>query len=124
MTDPEEHWHGFSPAVGTGSPDVRRAGDLAFAGPPPGPQWPGREPSKEELHGVPSTDTVARSPLGVGVSTTRRPEQIAREEGEQRPTVGFRGRARRPFGRSEPEEGGMASSEPISEESPYLHPSG
>ncbi|GAA2077760.1 hypothetical protein [Actinomadura alba] len=124
MTYPEEHWHGFSPAVGTGSPEVRRAGDLAFASPPPGPQWPGREPSKEELGGVPSTDTLARSPMGVGVSTTRRPEQIAREEGEQRPTVGFLGRSRRPFGRSQPEEAGMAPPKPISKESPHLPPRG
>jgi hypothetical protein len=124
MRGPEEHWHGFSPAVGTGSPEVRRAGDLAFAGPPPGPQWPGREPSREELEGVPSTDTRARSPLGVGVSTTRRAEKITHEEGEERPTIGVRGRARRPYGTSRPEEAGMAPPKPVEAESPHLPPRG
>jgi hypothetical protein len=124
MTYPEDHWHGFSPAVGTGSPEVRRAGDLAFTRPPPGPERPGRQPSREEIHGVPSTDTRARSPLGVGVSTTRRPEEIAREEGEERPTVGLRGKSRRPVGRSRPEEAGMARPEPVSEKSPFLPPRG
>ena len=118
-----EHWHGFAPAVGRGSEEARRAGHLAFRSPPPGPERPGREPSKQELRGVPPTDVEARSPLGVGVSTSRPGEKISREEGEERPTVGLRGRARRPHGRSRPEEGSrVGRPEPVHGESPFLPP--
>jgi hypothetical protein len=118
--------HGFSPAVGRGSEEVRRAGDLAFRPPPPGAQWPGREVSEEELEGVPSTSTDARPPLGVGVSVSGRPEEMATRRKEKgRRWLGLRGRSRRPAGVSTPEEAtGVAPQEPVHKESPYLRPRG
>jgi hypothetical protein len=119
---PETWEHGTLPAVGRGSEEARRAGDLAFGPPPPGPQWPGREPSDVERHGVPSTDTEARTPLGVGTSTSRPAEKIAVQEGEPgRRFLGRRGRSGRPYGTSEPEhDTGVAPQGPIHEESPHL----
>lgn len=88
----------------TGSEATRRSGDLAFGPPPPGPQWPGREPSEAERTGVPATDTQARSPLGVGGSTSRRAERIAASEPEPgRVRKGLRGRSRRPYGKVRPD---------------------
>lgn len=119
--EPKEH-HGLSPDVGRGSEEARQAGDRAFGPPPPGPQWPGREPSEAELHGVPSTDTEGRTPLGVGTSTSRRAEKAAQREGEPgRRVEGVRGRSGRPYGRSEPEDDtGVAPRKPIDEESSRL----
>lgn len=88
--------------VRTGSEATRRSGDLAFGPPPPGPQWPGREPSEAERTGVPATDTQARSPLGVGGSTSRRAERIAEPE-QGRARKGLRGRTRRPYGKVRPD---------------------
>jgi hypothetical protein len=111
--------HGLSPDVGRGSEEARQAGDRAFGPPPSGPQWPGRERSKVELHGVPSTDTEARTPLGVGTSTSRRAERIARREGEPgRRAGGGRGRSGRPYGTAEPHDDTGVT--PIHEESPRL----
>ena len=63
---------------------------------------PGREISDEEREGVPATDTEAESPLGVGVSMTRRGEDIARREDEEgREDTGTRGPADRPAGVSD-----------------------
>jgi hypothetical protein len=60
---------------------------------------PGREISDEEREGVPSTDTEAESPLGVGVSMTRRGEDVARQEDEEgREDTGTRGPTDRPAG--------------------------
>ncbi|MCW2948257.1 MAG: hypothetical protein JWR24_4974 [Actinoallomurus sp.] len=121
--DDKEH-HGYSPDVGTGSEEVRQAGDRAFGPPPPGPQWPGREPSDQERKGVPPTDTEARTPLGVGTSTSRRAEKIAAKEGEAgRRTRGTRGRSGRPYGTSTPEHAtGVEPQGPADEESPHLPP--
>jgi hypothetical protein len=121
--EPEDQdHHGTAPDVGRGSEDARQAGNRAFGPPPSGPQWPGREPSAAELHGVPSTDTEARTPLGVGTSTTRRAEKIARREGEAgRRTKGLRGRSGRPAGTSEPDhDTGVGPQKTIDEESPHL----
>jgi len=112
--------HGTAPDVGRGSEETRQAGHRAFGPPPPGQQWPGRVPSKAELRGVPATDTEARTPLGVGVSTSRRAEKTARREGAGR-GHGLRGRSGRPHGTSEPEhDTGVAPQEPIHEDSPHL----
>jgi hypothetical protein len=63
---------------------------------------PGREISDEEREGVPSTDTEAESPLGVGVSMTRRGEDVARQEDEEgREDTGTRGPTDRPAGVSD-----------------------
>jgi hypothetical protein len=63
---------------------------------------PGREISDEEREGVPATDTEAESPLRVGVSMTRRGEDIARREDEEgREDTGTRGPADRPAGVSD-----------------------
>jgi hypothetical protein len=114
--------HGTAPDVGRGSEEARRAGDRAFGPPPEGPQWPGREPSKEERRGVPSTDMGARTPLGVGTTMSRRAERLGEDEtGRHRRR--HRGRARRPFGRGSPDRStGVGPQEPIDEESPYLPP--
>jgi hypothetical protein len=107
---------------GQGSAETRRAGDLAFRRPPPGPQWPGRVVSDAERRGVPATDTEARTPLGVGTSTSRRAERIAtREEESGRHSHGIRGRSGRPYGRSRPEDDtGVAPQAPIHEKSPHI----
>jgi hypothetical protein len=114
--------HGSAPDVGRGSAQARQAGDRAFGPPPPGPQWPGREPSEEERRGVPATDMEARTPLGVGISMARRGEHIAvRETEERRRAGGSRGRAGRPRGVSAPgHDTGVGDEAPIDEESPHL----
>jgi hypothetical protein len=66
------------------------------------PPGPGREISDEEREGVPATDTEAESPLGVGVSMTRRGEDVDRQEDEPgREDVGTRGPSDRPVGVSD-----------------------
>jgi hypothetical protein len=63
---------------------------------------PGREISDEEREGVPPTDTEAESPLGVGVSMTRRGEDVAKQEDEPgRGDTGTRGPTDRPAGVSD-----------------------
>jgi hypothetical protein len=63
---------------------------------------PGREISDEEREGVPPTDTEAESPLGVGVSMTRRGEDVAKQEDEPgREDTGTRGTTDRPTGVSD-----------------------
>jgi hypothetical protein len=63
---------------------------------------PGREISDEEREGVPATDTEAESPLGVGVSTTRRGEDVAKQEDEPgREDTGTQGPTDRPTGVSD-----------------------
>jgi hypothetical protein len=60
---------------------------------------PGREVSDEEREGVPATDTEAESPLGVGVSMTRRGEDVDKQEDEPgREDTGTRGPTDRPTG--------------------------
>jgi hypothetical protein len=78
------------------NPISRSSGDNV---PPPGPP---REPSRAEAEGVPSTDTEARSPLGVGRSTGRRGEKVVRALGKEagRHEAGTSGRAERPVGKS------------------------
>jgi hypothetical protein len=118
----EREHHGSSHDVGQGSAEARQAGDRAFRPPPSGPQWPGREVSDAERSGVPATDTQARTPLGVGTSTSRRAEKIAHREDEvgSRPH-GLRGRSGRPHGKSAPEhDTGVAPQAPIHEDSPHI----
>ena len=63
---------------------------------------PGREISDEEREGVPPTDTDAESPLEVGVSMTRRGEDVAKQEDEPgREDTGTRGPTDRPAGVSD-----------------------
>ena len=63
---------------------------------------PGRQISDEEREGVPPTDTEAESPLGVGVSMTRRGEDVDRQEDEPgREDTGTEGAADRPVGVSD-----------------------
>ena len=60
-----------------------------------------REPTPEEEAGVPATDTSAASPRGVGVSATRRGEDVGEEEAEPgRERVGTKGASERPVGTS------------------------
>ncbi|GII51878.1 hypothetical protein Pth03_02670 [Planotetraspora thailandica] len=93
-----EHQHGFSPDVGRASEEVVRAGNRAFRKPPPD-QGPGREVSDVERHGVPSTDLTASSPLGVGISTTHRAEELALKKEPAHERVGLHRRTGRPYGR-------------------------
>jgi hypothetical protein len=66
------------------------------------PPGPGREISDEEREGVGPTDTEAESPLGVGVSMTRRGEDVARQEDEPgREDTGTKGPSDRPVGVSD-----------------------
>ena len=63
---------------------------------------PGREISGEERDGVPPTDTEAESPLGVGVSMTRRGEDVGKQEDEPgRHDAGTKGPSDRPVGVSD-----------------------
>jgi hypothetical protein len=63
---------------------------------------PGREVSDEEREGVPATDTEAESPLGVGVSMTRRGEDVDKQEDEPgREDTGTQGPTDRPTGVSD-----------------------
>jgi hypothetical protein len=63
---------------------------------------PGREISDEEREGVPPTDTEAESPLGVGVSMTRRGEDVAKHEDEEgRDDTGAKAATDRPTGVSD-----------------------
>jgi hypothetical protein len=60
---------------------------------------PGRVISDEERDGVPPTDTEASSPLGVGVSMTRRGEDVQKQEDEPgREHAGTKGGSDRPAG--------------------------
>jgi hypothetical protein len=66
------------------------------------PPGPGREVSDEEREGVGPTDTEAESPLGVGVSMTRRGEDVDRQEDEPgREHTGAKGATDRPVGVSD-----------------------
>jgi hypothetical protein len=66
------------------------------------PPGPGREISDEEREGVSPTDTEARTPLGVGVSMTRRGEDVDKQEDEPgRQDTGTKGPSDRPVGVSD-----------------------
>lgn len=67
-----------------------------------GERGPAREISQVERDGVPSTDTDARTPLGVGESFGRRGENIGKQEGKEpgRRDAGTTGQAKRPAGES------------------------
>ena len=66
------------------------------------PPGPGRVISDEERSGVPPTDTEAETPLGVGVSMTRRGEDVDKQEDEPgREDTGTKGPSDRPVGVSD-----------------------
>ncbi|MEU4407244.1 hypothetical protein AB0F88_22200 [Streptosporangium sp. NPDC023963] len=99
----EKAKHGHSRDVSHASEEVVRSGDLAF-GPPPEGKGPPRVVSGAEREGVPSTDTEARSPLGVGTSENRGAERIAsrrKERGREKVGTDERGRS---YGVSHPED--------------------
>ncbi|MCW2876522.1 MAG: hypothetical protein JWQ95_622 [Sphaerisporangium sp.] len=104
--------------------EVVRAGNRAFESPPRGDRRPPRVVTEVERHGVASTDTDARSPLGVGTSTSARAEKIAqREEEAGRKKGGVEGPSERPYGTSTSEHGtGVGQHKPADDESPYLPP--
>ena len=63
---------------------------------------PGRVISDEERDGVSPTDTEAESPLGVGVSMTRKGEDVHKQEDEEgRDDTGTKGPTDRPTGVSD-----------------------
>lgn len=108
--------------TGRSGTEARQGADRAFGPPPAGPQWPGREASDAERNGVPATDTQARTPLGVGTSTSRRAERMAVTEPERgRRRKGRRGRSGRPHGTSEPaHDTGVAPPRAKDSTSPHL----
>ena len=66
------------------------------------PPGPGRVISDEEREGVSSTDMDATSALSVGESTSRRGEDVAKQEDEPgREDIGPRGASGRPAGTSD-----------------------
>ena len=76
--------------------------EKAFSGAEDVPPGPGREISDEERDGVPATDTEAESPLGVGVSMTRKGEDVHKQEDEEgRDDTGTKGPTDRPTGVSD-----------------------
>ncbi|GII84419.1 hypothetical protein Ssi03_24090 [Sphaerisporangium siamense] len=101
---------------------VAMAGDRAFASPPLGDRRPPRVVTEVEREGVPSTDTEATAPLGVGPSMTGRAEKIAQRE--QEPGLekgGTEGPAKRPYGRSGPERHtGVGVQGTVHEDSPTM----
>ncbi|MDH2429038.1 hypothetical protein [Sphaerisporangium sp. TRM90804] len=104
--------------------DAVRAGNLAFESPPRGDLRPPRDVTAIEREGVSPTDTQARSPLGVGTSTTMRAEHLARREQEPgREKLGEEYPSKRPYGVSKPGHGtGVGAQDTIDDESPYLPP--
>jgi hypothetical protein len=97
-TEHNEPQHGWAPDVGTGGSDrATEANKKAFEKPAAGTSTD-REKSEEEESGVPPTDTEARSPLGVGESTTTRGEEHGAEGEEGRRTLGTKGESERPYG--------------------------
>jgi hypothetical protein len=122
MPNQEGH-HGWAPDVGEGGSErATEANKKAFERPPSGSQ-PGREESEEERTGVPPTDTEARTPLGVGESTTTRAEDYGKEGEKGRQTLGTKGKSQRPYGTSDPESAtGVDPQGPIDPESPPLPP--
>ena len=88
QTEMKESYEEYTEKVFHGADDV-----------PPGP---GRVISDEERSGVPPTDTEAESPLGVGVSMTRRGEDVDKQEDEPgRDDAGTKGASDRPVGVSD-----------------------
>jgi hypothetical protein len=123
-----EHQHGWAPdiedevdredrTVGEGGRKAFDASNAGSPGPPP-------TVSEQEREGVPPTDTTAASPLGVGVSTTRRGEDVGKDEDQPgHHDTGPRGASQRPSGTSSAERAtGIDPQEPIDDDSPNLTP--
>jgi hypothetical protein len=123
-----EGQHGWSPDIdAVVSKDERTAGEggrKAFDASNAGEPGPGGTVSRQEAEGVSPTDTTAASPLGVGVSTTRRGEDIAKEHPEPgHHDTGPQGASQRPSGTSSAERAtGIDPQDPIDEDSPNLTP--
>ena len=93
-----EDQHGWAPDVGSGGSERATEANKKAFGDPPSDQGPGRVVSEEERTGVPPTDTEARTPLGVGTSTTKRAEEYGAEGDPDRSTWGTKGQSQRPYG--------------------------
>jgi hypothetical protein len=104
---------GTDRGTGLAAEGATKAFDAANAGPP----GPGPVESAEERAGVPATDTSAASPLGVGVSSGRRGEDLADDERGE----GTKGASGRPYGGSSQEEAtGVDPQEPTEPDAPNL----
>jgi hypothetical protein len=104
---------GGDPGTGLAAKGATKAFDAANAGPP----GPGAVESAEERAGVSATDTSADSPLGVGVSSGSRGEDLAEDEREE----GTKGKSGRPYGGSSQEETtGVAAQGPTEPGAPDL----
>ena len=101
---------GTDRGTGLAAEGAAKAFDAANAG-PPGPGPVGSE------RGVPATDTSAVSPLGVGVSTGSRGEDLAEDERGE----GTKGASGRPYGGSSQEEAtGVDPQQPTEPGAPNL----
>jgi hypothetical protein len=101
-----DHGTGLAAEGGT------KAFDAANAGAP----GPGPVDSAEERAGVSATDTSAESPLGVGVSSGSRGEDLAKDERGE----GTKGASDRPYGESSQDETGVAPQGPTEPGAPDL----
>lgn len=80
---------------------AEEAANKAFDASNAGEPGPGLSSSGD----VSATDTSAESPLGVGVSTTKRGEDVAKDESESgREDLGTKGKSDRPVGTASPED--------------------
>lgn len=99
-------------STGLAAEGAAKAFDATNAGPP----GPGPVLSAEEKAGVPATDTSAASPLGVGVSSGSRGEDLAEDEREE----GTKGASGRPYGSAQEETTGVAPQGPTDPAAPDL----
>jgi hypothetical protein len=104
---------GANHGTGLAEEGAAKAFDAANAGAP----GPGPVGSAEERAGVTATDTSADSPLGVGVSSGRRAEDLADDDRGE----GTKGASGRPYGGSSQDETtGVDPQEPTEPDAPNL----
>jgi hypothetical protein len=119
----DEDNHGWSPDVGSGGSERATEANKKAFGTPPAGKGPGREISDQERSGVPPTDTEARTPLGVGVSTATGGEEYAADGEKGRHTEGTKGQSRRPYGTSDASSAtGVDPQDPTDPDSPSMPP--
>lgn len=97
MTEQDKD-HGWAPDVGEGGSERAKAANEKAFGTPPAGSGEGREVSDEEREGVPPTDMEARTPHGVGESTSKRGEDFGKESSE---AEGVKGPSQRPYGKTD-----------------------
>lgn len=115
MADNEDVRPTGTDTAGTGL--AAEGGSKAFDAANAGPPGPGPVESAEERSGVSATDTSAQTPLGVGVSSGSRGEDLADDERGE----GTKGASGRPYGGSSQDETtGVDPQEPTDPDAPNL----